>query len=153
MNGTDLCMAKIDLKPGERSKAIRELKKEVGFKEIVKRGKRIYGVILQEPCGKERYLALRVRAQRFRSGSPTINDAESRGVDGWAIDESTFLTLRVRKVAEIGVLEYDSGNIYVGKLEDWEKARWIDYADRGGALQRVLPTSSMEVVLGSTRYK
>jgi hypothetical protein len=140
-------------KPAEKARAVRQIKKHPGFVEMVKRGSRLYGAILEISNGMRVYLALRSRAERFRSGELNVNIAESKGVDGWAIDESTLLDLRYRKIRVVGVLEYDSGEKFLAPIEAWEKAKAIDFSDRGGSLQKVLLTEAFLHGAGKTRYK
>lgn len=115
------------------------------------RGRRFYGVICALSDGREFYLALRSRLEIFRSGEPNVNIAEAKGTACWAIDESTLLDLRVANVNLIGVIDYDSNDIYLATRKDWDGAKFMDYTSRGGALQRYLPVSHFIVKQGKAR--
>lgn len=136
-----------------------KLRKLKGFVELVgRRGRRtgtisrLYGVILEMNDGKRLYLALRKREEIFRSGEFSVNSAESKGVACWAIDESDMLDFRAKNVDFVGVWEYESDDKYVAPIAAWDRAKFLNYESRGGALQRYLPITEFLHIMGKTKF-
>lgn len=122
-----------------------KLKRRGYREEIIKKGRRRYGAIYTRSEGGREikfYLAFRRPKDIFRDGEPTNSDAVRKGKAIWAIDYDTLLMLRLKGVKVIGILEYESGEIYWTTLSTFMNknvAEPRDYRRRGGAHQRYLP--------------
>ncbi len=128
-----------------------ELSKWPGFRRLVKKGRRLYGAVCALSDGRLVYFAIRCREQRYRSGEKSVNEAEAKGVDGWALDESTLLDMKALGVSLICFHEWDSGYRFVSGIADWDRTPFIDYADRGGSLQRWLKRTSFLEIRGRVK--
>lgn len=136
-----------------------QLRKLKGFVELVGRPSRrsgaisrLYGVILELSDGKKLYLELRKREDVFRSGEYNVNSAESKGIAHWAVDESTMLDIRAKKVDYYGIWEYESGDKYIAPLAAWERAKPLNLETRGRLSQLHLPFSEFLLVLGKSKF-
>lgn len=75
----------------------------------------------------------------FRSGRKTMSEAVRDGVSSWALDDETVLTEKAKGTKYLGVLDRDSGAIWLTPIEtylDRAKFKILNYTGRGGALQR-----------------
>jgi hypothetical protein len=136
-----------------------KLKKLNGFVELAGRpGRRfgsitrLYGAILRMNDGKLMYLVLRKREDVFRSGEFNVNSAEAKGVAYWAMDESTMLDIRAKKIDYLGVWEYESGDKYISTVAAWDKAKPMSLETRGRMSQVHLPFSEFLIVQGKTKF-
>lgn len=120
-------------------------------KRTVKKGRRIYGGIFEMPNGKEVYLAYRKISEMFRGGEKTLSDAIVGDKASWAIDYDTLIRLRTEGVYYVGILVRETEDIYVTTLGEFLEAPMLNYATRGGALQRYLPLDKFLISLGSVR--
>lgn len=151
MNGKAILMGK---KPTRE-----KLKKLPGFIELAGRpGRRfgsitrLYGAIVRLNSGKTMYLVLRKREDVFRSGEFNVNSAESKGVAHWAMDESTMLDIRAKKIDFLGVWEYESGDKYISPVAAWDRAKPMNLETRGRMSQVHLPFSEFLIVQGKTKF-
>lgn len=107
----------------------------------VRKGRRLYGSRYLLPSGKQVYLAHRFMREMYRTGRKTMTEAVRDGVGCWALDEDTIMTERAKKTQYIGVLDKDTGAIWLTHLSlylDRSKVKFVNYTARGGALQRTL---------------
>jgi hypothetical protein len=111
-------------------------------KEVVKQGRRTYGIIYELSDGREVYLAHRRTKEIFRMGEKSISDAIRAKKACWAVDYATLLKMRARQVKFIGILDKDTGDIWLtstAAFMDKTKASIKNYERRGGSLQQYLP--------------
>ena len=110
--------------------------------EHLKKGRRLYGGFYVFEDGRKIYLAYRKYGDIYRGGKSSISEAMRDGVASWAIDTETVMEVRARGIKAIGVIIRDTGEIYLARLSDFldsDKARVMNYAKRGGSMQRYLP--------------
>lgn len=110
--------------------------------ELVKRGKRLYGAIVTLDSGEKIYMAYRKRSEIYRSGEMRLGDAIKKGVAAWAMDDETLQIMRAHGIHVVGVFVRDTGERYVTSIDNYfdkTKIKILNYASRGGALQRYLP--------------
>lgn len=89
----------------------------------------------------------------FRGGEKTLADAIQKGVASWAIDHDTLIRLRIEGVYLVGVQTKETGDLYIATLADFNAAPMMNYAARGGALQRYLSLDKFIIQLGSVNKK
>lgn len=123
----------------------------------VKKGRRLYGGLhIVVASGRRAYIAYRRQGEIFRSGEKSISDAVRKGVACWAIDQETLLEMRAKGVPFIGVLVKETQDLYLTKLDcffDKDKAKFLNYTAKGGALQSYLPLQFFRVSYGKVRLK
>lgn len=110
--------------------------------ELVKKGKRLYGAIVTMDSGEKIYMAYRKHCEIYRSGEMRLGDAMKKGVAAWAMDDETLQIMRAHGIKVVGVFVRDTGDRYVTDLANYfdkTKIKILNYASRGGALQRYLP--------------
>lgn len=93
--------------------------------------------------GKTFYLAWRKAKEMFRDGEPTNSDAIRKGKASWALDYDTLIMLRNRKIQIAGVIEKESGDIWLAPVAEFLDVTYAaprDYSRRGGGVQRYMPT-------------
>lgn len=118
---------------------------------MVRNGRRVYGGIYELSSGKEVYIAFRKQAEMFRGGEKTLAEAIQKGKASWAVDNDTLIRLRTEGVYYVGIQTKETGDIYIATLADFNAAPMLNYAQRGGALQRYLPLDKFLISLGSVR--
>ena len=118
-------------------------------KRLVRNGRRVYGAVYELSNGTEVYVAFRKQSELFRSGEKSIADAIQKGTAAWAIDYDTLIRLRTEGVYLVGVQTKETGDVYMATLADFNAAPMMNYAARGGALQRYLPLDRFLISLGS----
>lgn len=118
---------------------------------LIRNKRRIYGGIYRLSSGKELYVAYRKQDEIFRGGKKTIAEAIQEGVAAWAIDHDTLIRLRMEGVYLIAIQTKETGDLYLTTLDEFNKAPMLNYASRGGALQRYLPLDRFIVQLGSVQ--
>ena len=112
----------------------------------IKRGKRNYGAIYESSSGKRFYLAYRRNAEIFRFGEASYSDAIRKDKAAWALDIETLLRLRSLKIHIVGILERELGDVYLTDISKFfDTAKVLNYAARGGALQRYLSLSEFKI--------
>lgn len=110
--------------------------------ELVKKGKRLYGAIVTLDSGEKVYMAYRKHNEIYRSGEARLSDAMKKGVAAWAMDDETLQVMRAHGIRVVGVFVRDTGERYVTNIDsyfDKTKIKILNYAARGGSLQRYLP--------------
>jgi hypothetical protein len=120
--------------------------------EPIKRGSRLYGHIYTSPSGRRYYLARRRISEIFRSGEKDISAAIRKGTACWALDEETLIMMRAKGIKVVGVEVRETEDRYFADLAwffDRKRATVLNYASRGGALQRYLPLSEFRVLPGA----
>lgn len=118
---------------------------------LIRNGRRVYGGIYRLPDGREVYIAYRRQDEIFRGGEKSIKDAMDKGVAAWALDYDTLIRLRTEGVYLVGIQTKETGDLYLTTLGEFNKAPMLNYASRGGALQRYLPLDKFLVQLGSVK--
>lgn len=116
--------------------------------------RRNYGIIYTTPSGRKAYLATRKHEEIFRAGEKTIADARRKGVASWAIDEDTLIYMRALGVQFIGVHCKTTGAKYLtslGHFYDRSLVQILNFAARGGALQRYMPLQHFRVTPGKIK--
>lgn len=119
-----------------------------------KKGSRLYGAYYAGADDQEIYVAYRRHKDIFRSGHSTIHAAHDAGEACWALDEETLLNLRRQGVRFVGVLEKESGDLWltgVDRFMDRTKARMCNHMGRGGVLQRYLPLTHFQIKRGKIK--
>lgn len=110
--------------------------------ELVRKGKRLYGAIVSLNSGEKVYMAYRKHNEIYRSGEMRLGDAIKKGVAAWAMDDETLQIMRAHGIKVVGVFVRDTGERYVTGIDNYfdkTKIKILNYASRGGALQRYLP--------------
>jgi hypothetical protein len=104
------------------------------------------------PDGKRIYLAYRRLDQIYRFGESSISDAIRSRKAAWAIDDETLLQMRAQGVRYVGVLCRDNRDIWLTTIDQFfGKATVLNYAGRGGALQRYLPLTHFKRRAGAVK--
>lgn len=119
----------------------------------IKKGRRLYGHVVELDDGQKLYLARRSHAQIFRAGKASISEAMSVEEASWAIDEITLYNMRAKGIKVIGVRVHDTGDLYLTHISnffDLKRAKVKDYEARGGARQRYLPLQYFAFKRGAT---
>lgn len=103
-----------------------------------------YGTIFTYDDGSKVYLARRKHREIFRSEQPSISSAMQEGIAAWAIDEDLLYKLRAKGVQQVGVIELDTGDVYIADVKTWfnvKTSKQRDYTGigRGGSRQRYVP--------------
>lgn len=110
--------------------------------EPVKKGKRLYGAIVTLDSGEKVYMAYRKRNEIYRAGEVRVSEAIKKGIASWAMDDETLRIMRAHGIRVVGVFVRDTNERYVTSIDsyfDRSKIKVLNYANRGGSLQRYLP--------------
>ena len=118
---------------------------------LIRNGRRVYGGIFRLSSGKEIYVTFRKQDEIFRGGEKTIAEAMQKGIAAWAVDCDTLIRLRIEAVYLIAIQTKETGDLYLTTLEEFNKAPVLNFASRGGAMQRYLPLDKFIVQLGSVQ--
>jgi len=114
--------------------------------EIYRVGRRRYGCFLETSRGTV-YIAFRKPNDIYRKGKDgkfhnTISVSMEIGAAAWAIDETTLLMCRHRKIEIIGVWCKTLASCWVTRMDnyfDFRLCHMRDHTTRGGSRQRFLP--------------
>lgn len=118
---------------------------------LIRNGRRVYGGVYKLPSGKEVYIAFRKQGEMFRAGEKSLADAIQKGVASWAVDYDTLIRLRTEGVYFVGIQTKETGDLYLATLADFNNAPMMNYAARGGALQRYLSLDKFLISLGTVQ--
>ncbi len=118
-----------------------------------KKGRRTYGAYYTNPDGTRFYMAWRRTKEIFRYGEKDISTAIRSGKAAWALDEETLIDLRAAGIKFVGVIDRDTGDKYMTVLDLFfnPAAQVMNYAGRGGSLQRYLPLQHFRRQVGKTK--
>tara|TARA_R110002074_G_scaffold86408_1_gene190797 strand:- start:3120 stop:3503 length:384 start_codon:yes stop_codon:yes gene_type:complete len=118
-------------------------------KEEHKKGNRLYGYFFEQDNGVKIYLAIRTERQLYTNRVGSVSKAIRQDDAGWAIDTSTLALAKRRGVTVIGVKSKNTGRYYFATLEAYftpTKTKLIDWTERGGSIQRMLPLSEFKQI-------
>jgi hypothetical protein len=113
------------------------------------KGKRRYGAFITQDNGTKVYMAFRKHNDIYVESKGKISDALRTGVAAWAIDLSTLISARTKGCTMVAVRVKETGDMYFTNLSNFfvpTLVRTINYASKGGSLQKVLPLRHWKVV-------
>lgn len=116
--------------------------------EPVRKGKRLYGAIVTLNSGEKVYMAYRKRNEIYRAGELRVSDAIKKGIAAWAMDDETLRIMRAHGIRVVGVFVRDTNERYVTSIDNYfdkSKVKVLNYANRGGSLQRYLPLHNFKI--------
>jgi hypothetical protein len=110
-----------------------------------------YGDFVRYTNGHCIYVAYRKRREIFRGGETGISEALRAGKASWALDERTLYAARAKGCVHAVIFERDTGDKWVGKIDDWIRGRLHDCTHKNGSRQRLLSTTKMEYIEGPVK--
>lgn len=122
--------------------------------EHLRKGRRLYGGFHTFEDGRRLYVAYRKHNEIYRGRKKSISEALRDGTAAWAIDVDTLAEVKARGIDAVAVRVKESGDLYITRLANFydpEKVLVLNFASRGGSLQRFLPLEHWKLKPGRVR--